>query len=45
MMHAEPQTDSPLFGLFEIDDEGIIRYYQPPADKLEADGELRPSLS
>ncbi|HEX8127844.1 MAG TPA: hypothetical protein VF527_02000 [Pyrinomonadaceae bacterium] len=31
-MHAETQLDAPLFGLFEISDQGIIRYYQPPAD-------------
>lgn len=32
-MHIETQTDATLFGLFEISDQGIIRHYQPPADK------------
>lgn len=32
-MHIETQTNATPFGLFEISDQGIIRHYQPPADK------------
>ncbi|HEY9403632.1 MAG TPA: hypothetical protein VIQ24_13290 [Pyrinomonadaceae bacterium] len=35
-MPAEIPTDTSLFGLFEISDQGIIRYYQPDANENEA---------
>jgi hypothetical protein len=38
MLPSETQTHARLFGLFEISDQGIIRHYQPPADKHPATG-------
>jgi hypothetical protein len=33
LMRAETQSDTALLGLFEITQQGIIRYHQPAADK------------